>query len=80
MPFLEDGSDAQPYASMSGALDARLLKALRVMGFETMTPVQQIVLTKLPSFQSDCLVQAKTGTGKTAAFLLPCLHTLLNFA
>ncbi|KAK5955502.1 hypothetical protein OHC33_003142 [Knufia fluminis] len=78
MPFLEDGSDAQPYASMAGNLDARLLKALRVMGFETMTPVQQIVLTQLPSFQSDCLVQAKTGTGKTAAFLLPCLHTLLN--
>ncbi|KAK5080353.1 hypothetical protein LTR70_007835 [Exophiala xenobiotica] len=78
MPFLEDGGDAQAYATMSGTLDARLLKALSVMGFETMTPVQQIVLTQMPNFQSDCLVQAKTGTGKTAAFLLPCLHTLLN--
>lgn len=63
---------------MSGLLDARLLKALDVMGFKTMTPVQQIVLTKLPNFRSDCLVQAKTGTGKTAAFLLPTLHTILN--
>lgn len=78
MPFLEDGSDAQQYASMSGTLDGRLLKALSVMGFEKMTPVQQKVLTQLPSFQTDCLVQAKTGTGKTAAFLLPTLHTLLN--
>lgn len=43
-----------------------------------MTPVQQKVLTEMPSFKSDCLVQAKTGTGKTIAFLLPALHTLLT--
>lgn len=78
MPLLENASHGRPYASMAGALDARLLKALDLMGFETMTPVQEIVLTRLPSFHSDCLVQAKTGTGKTAAFLLPCLHTILN--
>ncbi|KAK5083160.1 hypothetical protein LTR05_007044 [Lithohypha guttulata] len=78
MPFLDNIDDGKSYSEMSGLLDARLLKALDVMGFENMTPVQQMVLTQLPSFQSDCLVQAKTGTGKTAAFLLPCLHTLLN--
>lgn len=43
-----------------------------------MTPVQQKVLTEMPSLKSDCLVQAKTGTGKTIAFLLPALHTLLT--
>lgn len=43
-----------------------------------MTPVQQKVLTELPSLSSDCLVQAKTGTGKTAAFLLPAIQNLLN--
>lgn len=32
----------------------------------------------MPNFQSDCLVQAKTGTGKTLAFLLPALHSLLS--
>lgn len=42
-----------------------------------MTPVQQKVLTELPSNSSDCLVQAKTGTGKTIAFLLPALQNLL---
>lgn len=42
-----------------------------------MSPVQQKVLTELPSFNADCLVQAKTGTGKTIAFLLPALHSLL---
>lgn len=43
-----------------------------------MTPVQQKVLNELPTFESDCLVQAKTGTGKTLAFLLPALHSLLT--
>lgn len=42
-----------------------------------MSPVQQKVLSELPSFSADCLVQAKTGTGKTIAFLLPALHSLL---
>lgn len=43
-----------------------------------MTPVQQKVLTELPSSSSECLVQAKTGTGKTIAFLLPALQALLS--
>jgi ATP-dependent RNA helicase MSS116 len=43
-----------------------------------MSPVQQKVLTELPSDSSDCLVQAKTGTGKTLAFLLPALQALLS--
>jgi len=43
-----------------------------------MTPVQEKVLTQLPSSTSDCLVQAKTGTGKTIAFLLPALQNLLK--
>ncbi|KAJ5736295.1 ATP-dependent RNA helicase [Penicillium malachiteum] len=75
-PPTPDG--AQPYATMAGKLDPRLLKALEVMDFKFMTPVQQRVLTELPDWRSDCLVQAKTGTGKTLAFLLPALHCLLQ--
>lgn len=71
-------NDAQPYASLAGRLDSRLLKALEVMRFTYMTPVQQKVLTSLPNYRSDCLVRAKTGTGKTVAFFLPALHSLLN--
>lgn len=70
--------DAQPYASMKGKLDNRLLAALEVMRFTYMTPVQQMVLSNLPDYRSDCLVRAKTGTGKTVAFFLPALHSLLN--
>ena len=68
---------AQPYQSMTGTLNVSLLRALQVMGFTFMTPVQSKVLTELPNFRTDCLVQAKTGTGKTVAFLLPALHSLL---
>lgn len=67
-----------PYASMAGKLDPQLLKAIDAMGFTSMTPVQHRVLTELPTWRSDCLVQAKTGTGKTLAFLLPALHSLLH--
>ncbi|KAK3672215.1 hypothetical protein LTR78_007968 [Recurvomyces mirabilis] len=67
-----------PYKSMTGKVQAPLLKALEKKGYANMTPVQEKVLTELPAFTSDCLVQAKTGTGKTVAFLLPTLHTILN--
>ncbi|KAK3079958.1 hypothetical protein LTS18_003498 [Coniosporium uncinatum] len=70
--------NAQQYKSMTGKVHPPLLKALDSMGYEYMTPVQQKVLTELPSFKADCLVQAKTGTGKTIAFLLPALHSLLT--
>ncbi|KAE8330241.1 ATP-dependent RNA helicase mss116, mitochondrial [Aspergillus sergii] len=73
-----NNNGAQPYATMAGKLDSKLLQALKVMEFEYMTPVQHRVLTELPSWRSDCLVQAKTGTGKTLAFLLPTLHCLLQ--
>ncbi|OQO15235.1 hypothetical protein B0A48_00618 [Cryoendolithus antarcticus] len=66
------------FSTMRGRIDARLLKGLEVMGYDTMSPVQHKTLSELPSFQSDCLVRAHTGTGKTIAFLLPALHSLLT--
>lgn len=71
-------NNAQPFSSMKGKVDPRLLEGLEVMGFDFMTPVQSKILTELPSLRADCLVQAKTGTGKTVAFLLPALHSLLS--
>lgn len=70
--------DAQLFANLSGRIDSRLLKALEAMHFVHLTPVQQLVISQLPSYRSDCLVRAKTGTGKTVAFFLPALHSLLN--
>ncbi|KAK0635976.1 P-loop containing nucleoside triphosphate hydrolase protein [Bombardia bombarda] len=70
-------SERVPFTQLAGRLQPQLLKALEQMKYEYMSPVQKQVLS-LPTFTQDCLVQAKTGTGKTIAFLLPALHTLLT--
>ncbi|RAR14217.1 ATP-dependent RNA helicase MSS116, mitochondrial precursor [Stemphylium lycopersici] len=67
----------KPFSELKDRLDKGLLDGLDKMGFEYMSPVQQKVLTELPSLSSDCVVQAKTGTGKTVAFLLPAIQNLL---
>lgn len=66
-----------PFSQMAGRLAPQLLKGLDRMEYKHMTLVQEKVLS-MPSFDRDCLVQAKTGTGKTIAFLLPALHNLLT--
>ncbi len=58
------------------ALDEQLLSAVKKMGFEQPTPVQQKAIP-LAMEHKDLLVSAETGSGKTAAFLLPTLHHLL---
>ncbi|CAE7008055.1 hypothetical protein CFE70_001539 [Pyrenophora teres f. teres 0-1] len=67
----------KPFSELKDKLNKGLLDGLDKMGFEFMSPVQQQVLTQLPSLSSDCVVQAKTGTGKTVAFLLPAIQNLL---
>jgi ATP-dependent RNA helicase MSS116, mitochondrial len=46
--------------------------------FDYMTPVQSATLHELLEKRIDCLAQAKTGTGKTIAFLLPAIQTIIN--
>ena len=58
-------------------LDERILEGIDAMGYENATPVQQQVM--LPILEGkDIIAAAQTGTGKTAAFLLPLLHRLLT--
>lgn len=59
------------------SLDAQLLLAVKKLGFEQPTPVQ-LQSIPLALEHSDLLVSAETGSGKTAAFLLPTLHHLLT--
>lgn len=60
-------------------LAAPLLKAIKESGYTTPTPIQAqaipIALTGI-----DLMAGAQTGTGKTAAFTLPILHSLLPLA
>ncbi len=50
-----------------------LLRALSDSGYENATPVQQQAIP-LALTGSDLIVSAQTGSGKTAAFLLPALQ------
>jgi len=56
-------------------LSPNLLKALHELHFETATPIQEKAIPVALSGQ-DIIGIAQTGTGKTAAFVLPLLHKL----
>ncbi|MDQ8038391.1 MAG: DEAD/DEAH box helicase, partial [Pedobacter sp.] len=56
-------------------LPAALLTTLKELGYETMTPIQAASLPSLLAGR-DVIAQAKTGSGKTAAFGIGLLHAL----
>lgn len=58
-------------------LDDLLIKAINKVGYEAPTPVQQQAIPPILA-NRDCLVSAETGSGKTAAYLLPVLQLLLD--
>ncbi len=53
----------------------RILKAIAELGYETPTPIQQQAIPCVMEGK-DLLASAQTGTGKTAAFVLPAIHRL----
>ena len=58
-------------------LDERILEGIDAMGYDTATPVQQQVM--IPILQGkDIIASAQTGTGKTAAFLLPLINKIIT--
>jgi superfamily II DNA/RNA helicase len=59
------------------ALHERLLKALEAQSLTTPTPVQQEFIPKAMT-GGDIQASAETGSGKTAAYLLPILHQMLQ--
>lgn len=58
-------------------LDEGLLEGIAASGYETATPVQEQVIPIIMSGR-DIIASAQTGTGKTAAFLLPIITRLLS--
>ncbi len=57
-------------------LDERLLEGIEASGYENATPVQEQVIPLILAGK-DIIASAQTGTGKTAAFLLPIINKLL---
>lgn len=68
---------AEPLAFDTLGLDADLLRGVCDRGFTLTTPVQSAVLPLVRAGR-DLIASAETGTGKTAAFVLPLLERLLT--
>jgi len=84
-PTMEAQAGPNPFAELG--LAAPLVQAAIDLGYTAPTQVQmQVIPLALPSAQADgaknnfidLMVSSQTGSGKTAAFLLPVLHTLLE--
>jgi ATP-dependent RNA helicase RhlE len=58
-------------------LDERLMEGIEAINYEIATPVQQKVIPLLLAGK-DIIASAQTGTGKTAAYLLPVIHKIIN--
>ncbi|MCX6873352.1 MAG: DEAD/DEAH box helicase [Verrucomicrobia bacterium] len=56
-------------------LEAEILRAIEKAGYARPTPVQAAAIPKVMQGH-DLIAIAQTGTGKTAAFVLPMLHRL----
>lgn len=60
-------------ATIEPLLDKRILRAIREMGFEKLSPIQEQAIPYLLEGE-DIIGQAQTGTGKTAAFGIPAIQ------
>ena len=76
MPFEVAPHDATPIEFSELELDDRLRAGIEDRGFVRTTPVQSAVFP-IVFKGSDLIACAETGTGKTAAFLLPIMQRLL---
>ncbi|MEO7138318.1 MAG: DEAD/DEAH box helicase [Gemmatimonadales bacterium] len=64
-----------PFSSLK--LHPDLLKGIKELGFTRPTPIQEAAIPPALAGR-DVLACAMTGSGKTAAFLLPILHKLIS--
>ncbi|KAI1207917.1 DEAD-domain-containing protein [Annulohypoxylon truncatum] len=81
LPSIPTPADTPLFADLAkdGLIDPVLLATIsQDLKFEHMTPVQAATIYPLLKDQCDMLAQAKTGTGKTIAFLLPALQKMIH--
>ena len=69
--------DTTPVPFTTLNLDSRLLEGIRDLGFVDTRPIQTAVIP-LALASHDLIACAETGTGKTAAFVVPTLQWLLT--
>lgn len=71
----EEAPTADSDVNVFSLLDPALQRAVKETGYETPTPIQQKAIQPLLKGR-DLMACSQTGTGKTAAFVLPMLHQL----
>jgi hypothetical protein len=77
MPVTNAQDDAKGHSFESLGLDSRILQAIAQQGFSTPTLVQIKAIP--PALEGrNVMAQSKTGSGKTAAYLLPILNSILK--
>ncbi|ODV60275.1 ATP-dependent DNA/RNA helicase [Ascoidea rubescens DSM 1968] len=59
-------------------LDPRLLQAINHLGFENPTLVQSKVISMALNEKKDVIAKATTGSGKTAAYVIPIIQSILE--
>ncbi|MFZ7101929.1 MAG: DEAD/DEAH box helicase [Peptococcaceae bacterium] len=59
------------------AVNEKVMKAIEEMGYEQATPIQEKAIP-VALEGKDVIGQAQTGTGKTAAFAIPALQTIIG--
>ncbi len=71
----KEGEEKEGLRYEDAGIDDRILRAVKELGFEHMTPIQE---QAIPLFMTgrDIIGQAQTGTGKTAAFGIPILQKI----
>jgi hypothetical protein len=81
---LAQGVSAEPNGFIELGLAPELVQAVADLGYTQPTAVQRKAVPLAMGAQAqggryiDLMVSSQTGSGKTAAFLLPVLHTLLD--
>jgi ATP-dependent RNA helicase RhlE len=77
VPRAQASYDPSPVTFDSLGLDSTLIESIRQRGFVYTTPIQSAVIPIIMG-GDDLIGCADTGTGKTAAFLLPILNRMLK--
>jgi superfamily II DNA/RNA helicase len=75
--FVENLDLHYPMKFSELSLDPKILEGISYLGFDTATPIQEQVIPLILQ-NKDVIACAQTGTGKTAAFVLPILNKLIG--
>ncbi len=83
MTFIDNSDKTSPTVTVPTfsdfGLHPALVQALEGLGYQSPTPIQAHAIP-VALKGHDVMGAAQTGTGKTAAFVLPILHRLMPFA